>query len=262
MGFKIAVVGKGGVGKTTIAGTLARLFAKDDYRVIAIDADPSMNLYSAIGITNDKLKEIKPISEQKKLIEERAGKTGGVFVLNPKVEDLPQKFQVIGPDGVRLLVMGTVEAPASGCMCPNNALIRALIYHLILDVKDVVVLDMVAGIEHLGRGTAKAVDAMLIVIEPGSRSIKLAKTIKDLALELGIKNLFLIGNKVSSDEEHQFIEKNSKNIGVRLLTIIPYDPIIKKADIRSIAPIDMKEDSKAIQSIRHLYYELIKIIEK
>jgi CO dehydrogenase maturation factor len=261
MGYKIAIVGKGGVGKTTIAGTLARLFARNNYRVIAIDVDPSMNLYSAIGIETDKINKIKPISEQKKLIEERAGKSGGVFVLNPKVEDLPEKFQVIGPDGVRLLVMGTVEKSASGCMCPSNALVRALIYHLILDVKDVVILDMVAGIEHLGRGTAKAVDAMIIVIEPGKRSITLANKIKVLASELKIKNIFLVANKINSEFEREFIEKNANDIGIELLATIPQDPKIREADLKSIAPIDNDENSIAIEVIRHLYEKLIQYIE-
>ncbi|MHA1251477.1 MAG: nucleotide-binding protein, partial [Candidatus Helarchaeota archaeon] len=245
MGFKIAVVGKGGVGKTTIAGTLSRLFARDNYRVIAIDADPSMNLSSAIGIKQEDLKKIRPISEQRKLIEERAGKQGGVFVINPKVDDLPEKFQITGPDGVKLLVMGTVQKPASGCMCPDNALIRALIYHLILDVKDVVILDMVAGIEHLGRGTAKAVDAMLIIVEPGNRSIEIAKTIKKLASELGIQKIFLIGNKTNSELEKKFIENSANELNIELLGIIPNDPKIREADLKSIAPIDNDENSIA-----------------
>ena len=261
MGFKIAVVGKGGVGKTTIAGTLSRLFARNGYRVIAFDADPSMNLSSAIGISDEELSKIKPISEQKRLIEDRAGKKGGVFILNPKVDDLPKKFQVIGPDGVRLLVMGTVETPASGCMCPDNALIRALIYHLILDVKDIVVLDMVAGIEHLGRGTAKAVDAMIIVIEPGRRSITLAKTIKNLALELGIKKLFLIGNKYSSNIEKNFIQKSADELGIELLASIPNDPKIRESDLRSIAPLDNDENSDAIKVIKKIYDRLIQLID-
>ncbi|MHA1693936.1 MAG: nucleotide-binding protein [Candidatus Helarchaeota archaeon] len=262
MGYKIAIVGKGGVGKTTIAGTLSRLFARNGYRVIAIDADPSMNLSTAIGISNEDLKKIKPISEQKKIIEERAGTQGGVFVLNPKVDDLPDKFQVIGPDGVRLLVMGTVQTPASGCMCPDNALIRALIYHLILETKDVVILDMVAGIEHLGRGTAKAVDAMIIVVEPGNRSIVLAKTIRDLASELGIKKIFLVGNKISSDFELNFIKNKAKELGIEVLSNIPLDQKIKEADLKSIAPIDNDENSKGIEVIKYLYEQIIMNIEK
>ena len=256
MSFKIAVVGKGGVGKTTIAGTLARLFAKNGYRVIAIDADPSMNLFTSIGIHETKIKDIVPISDQKKIIEERAGKSGGIYILNPKVDDLPEKFQIIGPDNVRLLVMGTVKKSNSGCMCPDNALIRALISHLILDVKDVVILDMVAGIEHFGRGTAKAVDAMLIVVEPSKKSIVLAEKIKELALELGIKNLFIIGNKIANEDQKQFIIQNAKRLELPILSFIPEDEKIKEADLKSIAPIDYDENSEAINSIKQIFEKL------
>ncbi|MHA1270804.1 MAG: nucleotide-binding protein [Candidatus Helarchaeota archaeon] len=261
MGYKIAIVGKGGVGKSTIAGTLSRIFARNEYRVIAIDADPSMNLSTAIGISFEDMQKIRPISEQRQLIEERAGKEGGIFILNPKVDDLPEKFQIIGPDNVRLLVMGTVKKPASGCMCPDNALIRALITHLILESKDVVIMDMVAGIEHLGRGTAKAVDAMLIIVEPGSRSIKLAETIKKFAFELKIKNIFLVGNKISSEIEDEFIKQSASNLEIQLLACIPFDPKIREADLKSIAPIDNNSNSIAIKEIETLYNKLVQLIK-
>ena len=163
--IKIAISGKGGVGKTTLSGTLARLFARKGYDVLAIDADPSMNLASALGIKNPP----KPLTEFKELIDERAGGPAGVFKLNPKVDDIAGKFGVTGPDNVKLLVMGTIERGGSGCMCPASSFLKALMRHVILKLNSVVILDMEAGLEHLGRGTTKGIDYMLIVVEPGTR---------------------------------------------------------------------------------------------
>ncbi len=253
MGLKIAVAGKGGVGKTTVAGSLARLFGRDGLSVFAIDADPSMNLYKALGIPSETMKKITPISEMHDLVEERTGarpgSSGGVFILNPKVSDIPDRFKVTGPDNVQLLVMGTVTQPSGGCLCPSNSLVRALMSHLVLKRDEVVVLDMVAGIEHLGRGTAKAVDAMIIVVEPGSRSLDLAGRIKELAEGLGVKKLFIVGNKVSDDEEVKFLQKASKDLGLELLAMIPFDREIAKADLRDNAPLDFAPESEAMKQI-------------
>ena len=253
MGLKIAVVGKGGVGKTTVAGTLARLFGRDGLNVFAIDADPSMNLYKVVGVSNETMKKVTPISEMHDLVEERTGarpgSSGGVFILNPKVSDIPDRFKVTGPDSVQLLVMGTITQPSGGCMCPSNSLVRALLSHLVLKRDEIVVLDMVAGIEHLGRGTAKAVDAMIIVVEPGARSLDLASRIKELAEGLGVKKLFVVGNKVGDDEEAQFLEKASDELGLELLAIIPFDREIIKADLHDNAPLDFVPDSEAMKQI-------------
>ncbi|MEM3593319.1 MAG: AAA family ATPase [Candidatus Jordarchaeaceae archaeon] len=261
MGLKIAVAGKGGVGKTTVAGSLARLFGRDGLNVFAIDADPSMNLYKALGIPRENMKTITPISEMNDLVEERTGvkpgSLGGVFILNPKVSDIPDRFKVTGPDGVHLLVMGTVTQPSGGCMCPSNALIRALLSHIILKRDEVVVLDMEAGIEHLGRGTAKGVDAMLIVVEPGSRSLDLARRIKELAEGL-VKKLFIVGNKVSNEEEAKFLEKASKDLGLELIALIPYDREIIKADLQDAAPLDVAPDSASIKQIMKIKERLEK----
>ncbi len=259
MGLKIAVVGKGGTGKTTVAGTLARLFGRDGLNVFAIDVDPSMNLYKAVGIPNETMKKVTPISEIHELVEERTGarpgSSGGVFLLNPRVSDIPDRFKVTGPDDVNLLLMGTITQPSGGCLCPSNSLVRALVSHLVLKRDEIVVLDMVAGIEHLGRGTAKAVDAMIIVVEPGARSLDLARKIKELAEGLGVKKLFIVANKVSDDEEIQFLKKASNEIGLELLAVIPYDREIIKADLLDVAPLDAAPDSEAVK-------EIIKIKER
>lgn len=246
---KIAFVGKGGVGKTTISGTIARFLSRDGYKVIALDADPAMNLHSAIGISKENVAKIIPISEEKDLIEERAGRSGGVFIVNPKVDDIPAKYQVEGPDDVRLLVLGTVKQAKSGCMCPENAFLRALLSHLILDIKDAVVIDMEAGIEHLGRGTLRYVDAMVIIIEPGRRSTELAERIKTLANELLVKQLYIIGNKIATPTEKEFIQKIATDIEIELIGLIPYDNELRAADLAGQAPLDFAPDSPAIKEI-------------
>ena len=175
--MKIAVTGKGGVGKTTLAGTIARILAADGYKVLAVDADPDANLASALGIAPDVARGIVPIADMKELIEERTGaKTGtmgGFFKINPRVDDIPDELSV-PLDGIRLMVMGTVKEGAGGCVCPESVLLRSLVRHLLLRRKEAVILDMEAGIEHLGRGTASAVDAMIVVVEPGARSVRTA----------------------------------------------------------------------------------------
>ena len=258
---KIAFVGKGGVGKTTIAGTTARFLARDGYNVIGIDADPAMNLHSALGISEENVAKIIPISEEKDLIEQRAGRPGGIFVVNPKVDDIPAKYQVQGPDNVRLLVMGTVKKAKSGCMCPEHAFLRALLNHLILDVKDAIVIDMEAGIEHLGRGTLRYVDAMAIIIEPGRRSTELAERIKELANELKVKRLYVIGNKIATPVEEEFVKKIAKELEIELIGLVPYDNTLRSADLNGKAPIDFAPDSSAITEIHRIETFLRNIIE-
>ncbi|MHA1895099.1 MAG: nucleotide-binding protein [Candidatus Helarchaeota archaeon] len=254
MGIKIAVTGKGGVGKTTIAGTLARLFRKDGRKVLAIDNDPAMNLYSAIGIKKEEFEKSAPISEQTKLIESRTALPGGAFKVNPKVEDIPERFSITSVEGIKLIKIGTVETGDSGCMCPGNAFIKALLNHLILDRDEIVILDMEAGVEHLGRGTAKYVDIILIVVEPGRRSIDIAKQIKELAISLKVESekIFIIGNKISNQDEEEFINNISKELDIEILGILPYDRNLIEADLKGIAILDYKPDSKLIQVLKDI----------
>jgi CO dehydrogenase maturation factor len=255
-GVKIAVSGKGGVGKTTLAGTLARLFGKDGNRVLAVDADPAANLHTAIGIPKAALGKIHPISEMADLIEERTGAkpgtSGGVFVVNPKVSDIPDRFSVLGPDGVRLLIMGSVKAAGTGCFCPENALVRSLVSHVILDRGEVVIMDMEAGVEHLTRGTAKAVDLMLIVIEPGQRSLEIAETIRRLSANLGIRKIYFVANKVRSKEEEEFIMRSTKVLNMKLIGLVHYDEAAALADREGRAIIDLCPSSNVIEEIGEL----------
>lgn len=251
--MKIAVAGKGGVGKTTIAGSLARYYADKGYRVVAVDADPDANLASAIGIPAGT--EIAPLSKMKDLIKERTGAEpgtiGGFFKLNPKVDDIPERLSV-KKDGIRMLVMGSVEHGGSGCVCPESALLRALISHLLLESDEVVIMDMEAGLEHLGRGTADSVDALIVVVEPGLKSIQTAKTIRKLAGEIGIKNIFLVINKVGTDKELAQVKERMEEFF--FLGRVGYSEKVLKSDIEGISPYDA--DSNFVLEIENIAHKL------
>ncbi len=249
--MKIAVAGKGGVGKTFITGTLSRLLAHDGYKVLAVDADPAMNLAYALGIPFEAASKVKPISDNKELIEQRVG-AGPVYNLAPTVDDIAEKFGIIGPDGVMLLVMGTVRSGGSGCMCPANSLIRALIRHLMLERKDLVIMDMEAGLEHLGRATIRGFEILIVVVEPGTQSIETAKKINALAADIGIKKVLALGNKIMRDDDIKFLEKVLKEIDMELVCIVPFDQEILRADSMAIAPIDFSPNSPAIRAIEEL----------
>ncbi len=248
--YKIAISGKGGVGKTTLAATLTRLFARKGYDALAIDADPSMNLAAALGIKENP----KPLTDFKELINERAGGPAGFFKLNPKVDDIVEKFGVTGPDGVKLLVMGTIERGGSGCMCPASSFLKALLRHVILKQNNVVVLDMEAGIEHLGRGTTKGIDYMLIVVEPGARSIETAARISELARQIGIGKFGAVINK-AADEAAEIVEK-LKEFHLPVIGVIPYDAALIRADMDNVAPIE--SNGAALLAIKEIFEKLAK----
>ena len=255
--MKIAVAGKGGVGKTFISGTLARLLAQDGYNVLAVDADPNINTASSLGIPPDIAEKIVPLSDNEELIQEKTGVTPGksygqMFRLTPTVSDIVDKFGVIGPDGVQLLVMGTVSDGGSGCMCPSNALLRVLVQHLLIQRKDVLVMDMVAGLEHLGRGTARRMDVMLVVVEPRMKSVDTVKRILKLASDIEVREVMAVGNKIRSEKERQFIEGKMMELGVPLVAYVPYDEAIAEADMLGKAPVDHDPDSAAIKAVAEL----------
>ncbi|MEW5989670.1 MAG: AAA family ATPase [Chloroflexota bacterium] len=237
--MKIAISGKGGVGKTTLAALLAQVYADSGRAVLAVDADPSPCLAGALGFPADLRRQLHPIAEMDALIEERTGAkpgtVGGFFRLNPEVDDLPGRFSVVHR-GVRLLEMGAVEMGGSGCICPESALLKTLLTHLLLRQEDVLILDMYAGVEHLGRATADFVDTMLIVVEPTRRSLATAAQIKKLAGDIGLTRLWLVGNKVRDEEDAAFL--TAETPGLPLLGWLPADPSVQEADRLGLAVYD------------------------
>lgn len=228
--MRIAVTGKGGVGKSTVTGLLARALAGEGWKVLAIDADPDANLASAIGLPAERLGDLKPISQMVDLAKERTGAHSGPgnhFILNPKVDDIPDGFSV-EHEGIKLLLMGTVDHAGTGCVCPEHALIRTLLRHILTRRKECVLIDMEAGIEHFGRGTVEHVDLLVVVVEPGSRSFQTGSHIETLARELGIPRICYVANKVGSAEDRAFVETSAK--GRDLLAVLPLDPEVQAAD--------------------------------
>ncbi|MCL5996794.1 MAG: carbon monoxide dehydrogenase accessory protein CooC [Chloroflexi bacterium] len=237
--MKIAISGKGGVGKTTLTALLAQVYADAGRDVLAVDADPAPCLAGALGFPAGLRSRLRPITEMPELIEERTGAkpgtVGGFFTLNPRVDDLPDRFSVMHR-GVRLLEMGAVETGGSGCICPESAMLKTLFTHLLFRKDDVLILDMYAGVEHLGRATTDFVDAMIVVVEPTRRSLGTAAQIKKLAADIGLTRLWLVGNKVRSDDEAGFLQAETP--GLPLLGILPADLAVQEADRLGVAVYD------------------------
>lgn len=263
--MKIAITGKGGVGKTTIAGTLARLMGRDGLKVIAVDMDPNTNLAYTLGLNEEQASKITPLSINRELLKKKmevypGSLEAGFFRLYPKVDDIVEQYGVKCSDNVTLLVMGTIRDGGVGCLCPAHALMRALLRHLILKRGEVVILDMEAGIEHLARGTARGVDLMLTVIEPSIKSIETAKRIKKLALDIEVKRINVIANKISNREEEEFIKENLEKFGLELFHLIPYDSKVKIADMKRTPILDYAPQSLAVKSIYELKNKIVKLL--
>ncbi|AKG92340.1 Carbon monoxide dehydrogenase accessory protein CooC [Geoglobus ahangari] len=245
---KLAVSGKGGVGKTTLTAVLAHLFARDGYNVTAIDADSAMNLPTALGVSG-----VKPLSELKEVIDERVRGPMGTYRVNPKVDDIFEMYSVRNEDGVRVAVLGTIEKGGDGCFCPENAFLRAILRHAIFREKDVLLLDMEAGIEHLGRGTAKGVDLLIAVVEPGMRSFETLARIEKLASDIGIDSIAVVVNKyIESERARELVESIEKP----LLGVIPYSQEFVRADLENIPPYKVV-DLKPFEEIKRNIVKLV-----
>ena len=255
--MKIAIAGKGGAGKTTVSATLARLFAEEGGKVLAIDADPDANLGFALGLTADQASRITPLSEMSDLVQERTeaqpGTFGSYFKLNPKVDDIPDKF-CTEINKVRLLVMGMIKKGGSGCICPETTLLKALLRHLVLERNEVIVMDMEAGIEHLGRGTAESMDAFLIVVEPSQKSLQTAYSTAKLAKDIGVTHVFALLNKIRTETEEKWLINHIS--GLPIIGKISYSDKVTQADLIGSPAYDI--DKSFVEEVKELKKKLEK----
>lgn len=254
--MKIAITGKGGVGKTTLCALLGRELALQGKRVLAIDADPNANLAGALGYDEEASGRIEPLIEKKELVEERTGakpgSMGGYFVLNPKVDDFVERFSV-GIEGLRLIVTGELKEALGGCYCPENALLRSFLRHLMVERDEWVILDMEAGFEHLTRGTAESVGVLLVVVEPGQRAINTAEKINSLAKQLHIRKVGYVVNKVHSEGQEKRV---ADKLGSEAVWVtIPFDFLALEADLSGLSPYDQCPEMR--ETVRGLIDKLV-----
>jgi len=248
--MKIAVTGKGGVGKTTFSAILSKRYAQDGYNVLAVDADPDANLALALGFPQAKIEQITPIAELKDLVKDRTKSTSDtfstMFKMNPKVDDIPAKYAT-EHEGVKLLSLGNIDSGGAGCICSESALLKRLMSYMVTENKDVLILDMEAGLEHLGRGTAEGVNAFIVVVEPGIRSIQTYHNVKKLAKDIGIEKVYVVANKVKTDRDKAYIQEH---VGEACLGYISYSDQVAESDREGKSPFDVGTTVAEISAIK------------
>lgn len=247
--MKIAIVGKGGVGKTTITACLARLLGRDGYNVIAVDADPSLNLSTSMGIPREITMKTPTLFNEEEFIKSRTLLPEGLYIMNPKVDDIIEKFGIKGPDNVTLIKFGEVRGGGTRCLCPEYAFLRALFSHLILGVRDIVIFDMVAGLEHMSRGAVRGIDLMLCIIEPSIKAIEVAVQMHKLSKDINIKSFTIIANKIRNNGDLEFIRGRFE---YPIFSIIPYDENVIEADKMGVSLMDYAPNSNIIKAIMEL----------
>lgn len=247
MPMKVAISGKGGVGKTTLCALLAREAAARGYPVLAIDADPDANLATLLGMGPP-----IPLAELGELIEERVGKPADFFRLNPKVDDLPERFSA-ERDGVRLMAMGTIRGGGMGCACPENTFLKSFLQHALFEREEFILLDMEAGIEHLGRATAQGVDALVVVVDPDKNSLDTAQRVADLACDLDIAALYALGNRVQGQEDLTYLKEHLP-AGLVWLGALPYSPALRAASRRG----RLAQDPQVEAALREAFDRLLR----
>ncbi len=251
--MKIAVSGKGGVGKTTFSATLAHLFKESGKKVLAVDADPDANLAAALGYPD--LKNVTPISEMTELVAERTGSKpgtyGSMFTINPKVDDLPDTLAK-EVDGIKFMTLGGVKKGGGGCICPESTMLKNIIMHLVLARDEVVIMDMEAGLEHLGRATSSGVDHLIVVVEPGQRSIETAHVVRKLAKDLNLKRVSVVGNKVRNQGDRDFITQELSDL--EILGFIPFADSIIESDRRGVSVY--KNSPEAAAAVKDIFAKI------
>ena len=254
--FKIAISGKGGVGKTTIASTMARLYGREGKNVVLVDCDPAPNLALSLGIPAEERKNIVPLCQLSKLIAERTGvkpgeSQGKMYTINPEVDDLLEIYGVKGKDNVTLLVLGTIRTGGGGCFCPESALLKRLLGHLVRK-EEILFMDMEAGVEHLGRGTTRNIDLLLVIVEPGQRSLETASTIKKLGEDLGIRHVLAILNKCRDEAQKREIRKRLKEMDIDLIGVLPYSEEVMRTDLEGTSIMDQGENDSFTREIERV----------
>jgi CO dehydrogenase maturation factor len=257
--MKIATVGKGGSGKTTIAGTLARIFADEGHNILAIDGDPNPNLALTLGMSRSAADGITYIPST---IMQRAGEKDGVVVLEPAIpkHEIMLKYAAKAAPNVDLIVMGKPAhgTAGTGCMCASHRAVRGLIAEL-TNFGEHTITDMEAGLEHLKRGTARNVDMMLIVAEPYYRSLEAASRTHELATELAIPLIKVVANKVRNDEDLHAIEAYCRQHGMEIIGVIPHDNGLIEAERQAKAPYDFMPNSDGMRAIRVVAAEIARL---